>query len=83
MLNEVIDMNPEEVLIYKIFEQAADDYAELRKKKTTIKKDCGCYYSIKDIESFFKSNWCARLLDIIDCKCTGIELLNKVRAQCA
>ena len=76
-------MRPEELLICRIFEQAIEDYKDLKEKNIEIKKGNGTGYSFKDIERFFGSTWCARLLDMIDCNLTGSEILNRVKVQCA
>ena len=76
-------MRPEELLVCRIFEQAIEDYKELRKKGIEIEKDTSSFYSIKDIERFFSSKWCTRLLEMIDCQLTGADVLNRVKAQCA
>lgn len=76
-------MRPEELLICRIFEQAVEDYKDLKEKNIEIKKGNGTGYSFKDIERFFGSIWCSRLLDMIGCNLTGNEILNRVKAQCA
>lgn len=76
-------MCPEATLICGIFEQAIEDYRELKDKKISGEKDNSSYYSIRDIETFFNSNWCTRLLEMIDCEFTGRDILKKIEAQCA
>lgn len=78
-------MKPEEILICRIFEQAIEDYKELMAGKITqrIDKGTNSCYSIKDIEVFFGSKWCNRLLDMINSNLTGADVLSKVRAHCA
>ena len=46
-------MRPEEVLVCRIFEQAIEDYKDLKDKKIEREKDNSSCYSIKDIEKFF------------------------------
>lgn len=75
-------IRPEEILICRIFEQAIEDYKELKDKNITGEKDNSSYYSIKDIEKFFGSNWCSRLLEMINCELSGKDILHKVQAQC-
>ena len=53
-------LRPEEVLICRIFEQAIEDYKELKQKNVAQNKDNSSAYSIKDIECFFNSKWCTR-----------------------
>lgn len=76
-------MCPEEVLVCRIFEQAIEDYKDLKNKKVEQEKDASSCYSLRDIEKFFGSNWCARLLEMIDCQLTGKDILSRVQAQCA
>lgn len=76
-------MRPEEVLICRIFEQAVEDYRDLKKRKIESRDTGhGIEYSIKDIENFFGSKWCGRLLEIIDCNLSGKDILTKLQAQC-
>lgn len=76
-------MRPEEVLICRIFEQAVEDYRDLKKRKIESRDTGhGTEYSIKDIEKFFSSKWCGRLLEIIDCNLSGKDILAKLQAQC-
>ena len=42
-------MRPEEVLVCRIFEQAIEDYKDLKDKKIEREKDNSSCYSIKDI----------------------------------
>ena len=76
-------LRPEEVLICRIFEQAIEDYKELKQKNVAQNKDNSCEYSIKDIECFFNSKWCTRLLEMINSDITGKDILHKVQLQCA
>lgn len=76
-------MRPYEVLICRIFEQAIEDYRELKDKKIAGEKDNSSCYSIRDIEQFFGSNWCTRLLEMIDSELTGNDILSRLQAQCA
>ena len=76
-------MRPEEVLVCRIFEQAIEDYNYLRINKIEKKSDDSGRYSIKDVENFFNSHWCAYLLDTVGCKLTGKDILGKIKAQCA
>ena len=76
-------MCSEEFLICRIFEQAIEDYRELRQKDVTQNKDNSGAYSVKDIEHFFNSKWCTRLLEMINSDITGKDILHKVQLQCA
>ena len=76
-------LRPEEVLICRIFEQAIEDYKELKQKNVAQNKDNSSAYSIKDIECFFNSKWCTRLLEMINSDITGRDILHKVQLQCA
>lgn len=77
-------MRPEEVLICRIFEQAIEDYKDLKNRKLESRDTGhGTEYSIRDIEKFFGSNWCACLLEMINCQLTGKDILSRVQAQCA
>lgn len=75
-------MSPEESLVCSIFEQAIEDYAELKKKNVTERRsdNSGCY-SIKDIEVFFGSQQCTKLLQLIGCDLNGTDILHKIKAQ--
>ena len=76
-------MRTEEELVCRIYEQAMEDYKDLKDKKIEREKDNSSCYSIKDIEKFFNGNWCTRLLEMIDCQLTGKDILGKIKAQCA
>ena len=76
-------LRPEEVLICRIFEQAIEDYKELNQKNVAQNKYNSSAYSIKDIECFFNSKWCIRLLEMINSDITGKDILHKVQLQCA
>lgn len=76
-------MRPEEMLICRIFEQAIEDYRELKSKNITGEKDNSSCYSIKDIEQFFSGKWCTRLLEMIGSELTGNDILHKLQAKCA
>lgn len=75
-------LRPEEVLICRIFEQAIEDYKELKQKNVVQNKDNSSAYSIKDIECFFSSKWCTMLLEMINSDITGKDILHKVQLQC-
>lgn len=72
-------------LVCAIFEQAIEDYKSLNINHIEIKKDSQGtgLYSVKDIEIFFRSKWCARLLEMIDIDFSGVDILNEVQSQCA
>ncbi len=76
-------IRPEEILVCRIFEQAIEDYKDLKVKNITQEKDNSSCYSVKDIEKFFNSNWCSRLLEMIDCQLTGKDILGRIKTQCA
>lgn len=75
-------MQPEEVLVCRIFEQAIEDYTELKQKKIQYRKDNSCHYSIQDIERFFNSKWSTELLRMINSELTGKDILQKVKLHC-
>ncbi len=84
MFLEVSDMRPEEILICRIFEQAIEDYRDLKKRKLEGRDTGhGTEYSIRDIEKFFGSKWCNTLLEMIDSNLSGKDILGKIQAQCA
>ena len=76
-------MRVEQLLAFKILEQAIFDYKYLKKSKRTRAYDKGGAYSIKDIERFLSGNWSTRLLEMMDSKLTGSDILNRIKAQCA
>lgn len=69
---------PEETLVCRIIEQAIEDYRELKKQKIEKVKRNGDAYSLKDIEHFFKSNWCDYLLESVHSKLKGKDVLKKI-----
>lgn len=71
-------MRPEEELICRIFEQAAEDYQFLQKRNVPSWHDDSGFYSVKDIEKFFGGKWCGRLLEMINCNLNGRELYRKM-----
>lgn len=75
-------MLPEEVLVCRIFEQAIEDYNELKQKNIQVRKDNSSYYSIQDIERFFSSKWSTELLRMINSELTGKDILQKVKLHC-
>lgn len=74
-------MLSEEALACGIFEQAMSDYSDLKRKGVSKHRDGSCYYSIKEIEYFLRSRWCAQLLDMIDSTLTGKEILQTLREK--
>ena len=72
-------MCPEEILACRIFEQAIEDYNDLKKNGQEKGHDGSGFYSLKDIEHFFNSKWCARLLDVVNSKLTGQDILSKIQ----
>lgn len=75
-------MRPEEKLICRIFEQAAEDYMDLIKRNIESRNTRhGTEYSIKDIERFFGSKWCGRLLEMIGCNLTGEQMFSRIKTQ--
>lgn len=77
-VDEMLD-SPGEELICRIFEQAIEDYVFLKNKNIIQYKDRNSMYSLKDIECFFGSSWCAKLLDMIDCQLTGNDILKRIK----
>lgn len=75
-------MRPEEVLVCRIFEQAIEDYTELKQKNIQVRKDNSSYYSIQDIERFFSGKWSTELLRMINSELTGKDILQKVKLHC-
>ena len=76
-------INPAEDLICRIFEQAIDDYQFLKDKKIEEKKDRDSEFSIKELESFFNSQWSCDLLKMIGCQIKGKDVLRGIQVQCA
>lgn len=74
-------MSPEEMLICRIFEQAIEDYTELKAKKLTFRDTNTGYCSISEIESFFDSDWCSDLLGMINLGLNGKEILSKIKVK--
>lgn len=75
-------MHPAEMLICRIFEQAVEDYRMLKEEGVHKKGSYNVgFCSIDDIESFFNSDWCMRLLKMIDCNLKGIDILSNIQAQ--
>ena len=74
-------MTPEQCLVCRIFEQAIEDYRALKDTGSLKLYDCCLSYSVKDIERFFGSKWCAELLDIIHSKLKGSDILKKIQTQ--
>lgn len=68
-------MYAERYLASRIFEQAVNDYCELKKRgKSEIKSNYRGNYSINEIETFFQSSWCAVLLDLMGINITGPDI---------
>lgn len=68
-------MCAERYLASRIFEQAVSDYRELKTKgRAEIKSGYRGNYSIKEIETFFQSSWCAVLLDLMGINITGSDI---------
>ena len=68
-------MYAERYLASKVFEQAVSDYRELKQKgRAEIKSSYRGNYSIKEIEAFFQSSWCAVLLDLMGINITGSDI---------
>lgn len=72
-------MKPYEALICGIFEQAVEDYRELKKSKILKQKDSSGWYSTRDIEMFFHSEWSTKLLEMIGSETTGDALFQRIR----
>ena len=73
---------PEHELACRIFEQAIEDYRFLKKRKITemeLRDDTTI--GIKEIEEFFHSSWCDGLLEAINSKLTGKDLLHGAQFQ--
>ena len=69
-------------LVYAIFQQAFDDYNDLRSRGVTKNwiKDEG-KYSIKEIRSFLRGDWCKNLLKGIGADVTGEELIAQLKIK--
>lgn len=68
-------MYAERYLASRIFEQAVSDYRELKRKgRLEVKSHYRGDYSIKEIETFFQSSWCAVLLDLMGINITGSDI---------
>lgn len=78
-------MNPYETLACAIFKQARDDYLFLTANRIDVMRTSRgtALFSLADVETFFKSKWCSRLLDMIGSDLTGADMLRIVRSQCA
>lgn len=74
--------SPEELLVYRIFEQASTDYRSLRDRHITQDYDDSSCYSIRDIETFFRGRWCDDLLHMIEANLKGVDILRKLKASC-
>ena len=70
------------MLVCRIFEQAIDDYRELRRKNIRSNKSDDTYYSIKDIEAFFGGDWCYKLLELTGVRFSGEDILKSIRRLC-
>ena len=67
---------PEHELACRIFEQAIADYRYLKKHNLTKLKIKETIISIEEIEKFFRSSWCDGLLEAINSKLTGKDLIH-------
>lgn len=70
------------LLCSDIVEQAVEDYRELRRKnKDEIKhKDEGTF-SKEDIESFFRGEWCHDILNGLDSRIDGVNILRQLKNE--
>lgn len=69
------------ILPYQILKQAIDDYKNLKAMDLTWYRDMASFYSIKDIETFFKGKWSTRLLEMIGSNLTGEDILRRLQSQ--
>ena len=73
-------ITPEQILVCRIFEQAIEDYRFLKQTGAVKLNDCCCDYSVNDIEKFFSSRWCSNLLEAINSKLNGSDILKKINS---
>lgn len=76
-------MSAEQLLVCRIFGQAIADYIFLKQKDVKSKTEDGLTYSLRELERFFGSRRCSNLLDMIDTKLSGNDILSKIKSQCA
>lgn len=77
-----VGASPIESLVQGIVLCAVEDYRDLKKRKVESRNVKGKdHYSINEIESFFKGDWCDDLLALIGCKLSGIDVWEKVQKQ--
>lgn len=68
-------------LIFAIFSQAINDYKNLKISSSTKKRENKDNKTSKEIEKFFKGNWCNELLDGLNVNMTGKEILHKIKNE--
>lgn len=81
---EINAIYPEEALVCAILEQSIVDYKTLKERGVDEICEVGrSKYSLKEIESFFKSKWCETLLSYISNKAvlSGENILKAVQMQ--
>ena len=74
----------EEELVCAILEQSIEDYKTLKERGVEEICEAGrSKYSLKEIEAFFKSNWCETLLSYVSSKTvlSGENILKAVQMQ--
>ena len=76
---------PEQIIACAIIERAIRDYNFLVKRNLDmfIQHSNRTGFSKKEIEKFFKSDWCDSLLNIIGCRVSGLEIFENISAICA
>lgn len=74
--------NSVELLCEAIIAQSVEDYRELRKKKKDEihHKDEGDF-SIAELESFFRGDWCRALLNGIQSRIDGVTILRQLKSE--
>lgn len=73
--------DPEKTLVYAILAQALFDYRTLRLNNLFKSKDSKGTCSIQELETFFTGSWCQGLLDILNTKMTGTDILQTLKKE--
>lgn len=64
-------------LVSRIFEQAADDYIDLKRHGISeVNTANGRFYSLSELTDFYNSRWCNELLELMDINIVGSEIPN-------
>lgn len=75
------DDNHVRKLVYEIFIQAIVDYRNLSNKTYRKKSKSAGACNIEEIEKFFNGNWCQDLLDGLNIKMTGQDILYRLKGE--